>query len=170
MLKNPLMESLRKGLSTEEQAQIDDSFALADRISYLLKKHQITQRQLAERLGKRESEVSKWLSGRHNFTQSTLTKISCAIGESIYTVPKADHQMVIATEMMERLNVLRATIYRNIKESRSLNHMTFQSCPQSLSKIEITNEGIIHNGNTEGFASVQINPEKFKNIEKETAG
>ncbi|TDG36383.1 XRE family transcriptional regulator [Pedobacter changchengzhani] len=81
------MQSLRKGLTIEEQAQIDNSFALANRIAHLLEAHKISQKQLAQKLQKRESEISKWLSGGHNFTQQTLTKISLVIGEPIYQIP-----------------------------------------------------------------------------------
>jgi transcriptional regulator with XRE-family HTH domain len=172
MLKNPLMESLRKGLTKEEQAQIDDSFALADRIAYLLKKHEITQRQLAERLGKRESEVSKWLSGSHNFTQSTLTKISCAIGESIYLIPDINHQIVEA-EITEHLkNVIKATITRLFKESTNLNESKFEPYSKELSRIEITKEGAIYHPvehQSDGFYSYHLNPINFKMVEKESA-
>ena len=46
----------------------------------------MTQRALAEKLGKKESEVSKWLTGRHNFTTKTLAHISLALGEDVITV------------------------------------------------------------------------------------
>ena len=42
----------------------------------------------AQRLGKTETEVSRWLSGTHNLTLSTICKISAALGEDIVTVPK----------------------------------------------------------------------------------
>ena len=171
MLKNPLMESLRKGLTKEEQAQIDDSFALADRIAYLLKKHQITQRQLAEKLGKKESEVSKWLSGSHNFTQLTLTKISSAIGESIYVIPSKEE--IEISENIEHLkNVLKATITRLFKESSTLVEAKFEPFSKDLSRIEISREGVIYNPahqQIEGFNTYQLNPENFNQIEKESA-
>jgi transcriptional regulator with XRE-family HTH domain len=171
MLKNPLMESLRKGLTKEEQAQIDDSFALADRIAYLLNKHKITQRQLAERLGKRESEVSKWLSGGHNFTQATLTKISCAIGEPIYVIPSV--QQISDAETIEQIkSAIKATITRLFKESVSLHDGNFKQCPTELSSISINKEGIIYHPVTshhDGFNSYQLNPEDFKQVEKESA-
>lgn len=172
MLKNPLMESLRKGLTKEEQAQIDDSFALADRIVYLLKKHEITQRQLAERLGKRESEVSKWLSGSHNFTQSTLTKISCAIGESIYVLPNINLQ-IVESEITEHLkNVIKATITRLYKESTTLSESDFKPYSKELSKIEITKDGAIYHPvahQKDGFNAYQLDPINFKKVEKESA-
>lgn len=87
MLKNSKMERLRAKISPEDKALIEESYALADRIHYLLKKHKMTQKTLAERLGKNESEISKWLSGAHNFTCDTLTKISVAIGERVYKIP-----------------------------------------------------------------------------------
>ena len=52
-------------------------------------------RNLAQRLGKTETEVSRWLSGTHNLTLSTICKISTALGEDIVTVPK----MVLEPDM-----------------------------------------------------------------------
>lgn len=100
MLKNPLMEDLRAKISSEDKALMDDSFALADRIYFLLKKHHITQRQLAAKLNKSESEISKWLSGGHNFTQSTLTRISLAIGERIYEIPSQESSSLSNEHLM----------------------------------------------------------------------
>ena len=42
-----------------------------------------------------ETEVSRWLSGTHNLTLSTICKISTALGEDIVTVPK----MVLEPDM-----------------------------------------------------------------------
>ncbi|MCZ8286906.1 MAG: helix-turn-helix transcriptional regulator, partial [Bacteroidia bacterium] len=41
-----------------------------------------------EKLGKSEAEISKWLSGTHNFTIRTLSKIEAELGESVITTPK----------------------------------------------------------------------------------
>ena len=40
----------------------------------------MTQKQFAEKMGKHPSEISKWLSGTHNFTQDTLFDISKILG------------------------------------------------------------------------------------------
>jgi transcriptional regulator with XRE-family HTH domain len=42
---------------------------------------------LAHRLGKKESEISKWLTGRHNFTTKTLAHIALVLGEEVVKVP-----------------------------------------------------------------------------------
>lgn len=39
----------------------------------------LTQKDLAKQLHKRESEISKWLTGRHNFTMQTIAKIETAL-------------------------------------------------------------------------------------------
>lgn len=42
MLKNPLLEQMREKVSQVDKAQIDDAFALADRIAFLLKKNRLS--------------------------------------------------------------------------------------------------------------------------------
>lgn len=66
--------------------EIDLSFDIAARIEALLVQKGISQKDFALMLGKRESEISKWLKGSHNFTLRTIAKISCALNESIIQV------------------------------------------------------------------------------------
>jgi ribosome-binding protein aMBF1 (putative translation factor) len=47
----------------------------------------MSQKDLASKMGKRESEISRWLTGRHNFTTNTLADISLALNEAIVVVP-----------------------------------------------------------------------------------
>ena len=61
---------------------------IANRIYDLLKAKDITQREFATRMGKRESEISRWLTGAHGFTISTLAKIAVVLGEPIIEVPR----------------------------------------------------------------------------------
>ncbi len=86
MITNPLFRECLDKVSPEVKAEFELSFAIADRIDYLLKKKGMSQRMLAQRLGKRESEISKWLTGRHNFTTKTLAHISLALGEEVVRV------------------------------------------------------------------------------------
>ena len=48
---------------------------LAAKIADTLKSQGYTQKSFAEKLGRNASEVSKWLSGNHNFTVDTLLDI-----------------------------------------------------------------------------------------------
>lgn len=88
MITNPLFRECLSQVSAKTRAEFDLSYEIADRIDSLLKKNGITQKELAERMGKRESEISKWLTGRHNFTTKTLAGISLALGEPIISVYK----------------------------------------------------------------------------------
>lgn len=58
------------------------------RIHELLKEKGITQKTLAEGMGKKPSEISKWLNGEHNFTLKSLAKLEAELGEPIIAVPK----------------------------------------------------------------------------------
>ena len=76
-------ETFRQALAdipAEQKAQIELSFAIAERIDAVLKAKGMSQKMFAQLLGKRESEISKWLTGRHNFTMQTIAKIETALG------------------------------------------------------------------------------------------
>ena len=88
MKANKTLEGIRKDISPEMKQQIELSVAIANRIYEILEIKGMTQKDLAQRLGKTETEVSRWLSGTHNLTLSTICKISAALGEDIVTVPK----------------------------------------------------------------------------------
>ena len=60
------------------------------RIHQILKEKGINQKELAERLEKTPSEISKWLSGDHNFTLRSLARIEAELGIDIIYVPKKD--------------------------------------------------------------------------------
>ena len=87
MTTNKLFRECLDQVSETTKAELDLSFAIADRIDYLLKKKGMTQRMLAKQLGKNESELSKWLTGRHNFTTNTLARLALALGEEVVSVP-----------------------------------------------------------------------------------
>lgn len=167
MLKNSKMERLRAKLSPEDKILIEESYVLADRIHFLLEKHHISQKQLAERLGKSESEISKWLSGGHNFTFHTLVKIGIAVGENVYSIPtKSDPKI----EEIEKLaNVLKSSILRAFKHHIKVNYKYTKF--DGLSELEVSSTGVILNKTHEhvqhvDFVQAELNPELFKNIER----
>lgn len=74
---------LIKSLGAADDADLRrtrDRMLLACKITETLKKKGITQKRFAQMLGKRESEVSEWLSGNRNFTIDTLSDISDCLG------------------------------------------------------------------------------------------
>lgn len=86
MKTNDLFRKCLSGVSNDVKAEIDLSFAIVDRIDAILKEKGMTQKELADALGKKESEVSRWMRGTHNFTIRTLTRISNVLGSQIIGV------------------------------------------------------------------------------------
>jgi len=66
--------------------QVDLEFAISNRINELMVQRGLTKLEFAHALGKRPSEVTKWLSGQHNFTIRTLSTLSDFFGESLVRV------------------------------------------------------------------------------------
>ncbi len=86
MITNELFRKCLSAIPEEQKAEFDLSFGIAERLDALLKEKGITQHELAKRLGKRDSEVSKWLTGRHNFTTSTIARIETAVGARLVKI------------------------------------------------------------------------------------
>lgn len=101
MIQNPLFRECLAAIPDERKAEFDLSFAIATRIDEILRRKGMTQRELAQRLGKRESEVSKWLTGRHNFTTNTIARISLALGTSIINVPTYSYDEIIESKSIK---------------------------------------------------------------------
>ena len=70
-------------IPSEIKLEVDLCFDISDRIDLLMREKGLTKKQFADALGKRPSEVTKWLSGQHNFTISTLAMLSTFFGKSI---------------------------------------------------------------------------------------
>jgi antitoxin component HigA of HigAB toxin-antitoxin module len=67
---------------------IEQSLAMANHIEILLSDKGLKQKDLADKLGKSEAEISKWLSGTHNFTLRSITKIEAVLNDTIIEFPK----------------------------------------------------------------------------------
>ena len=78
--------SMVESVPQEMKAEINLSFEIANKIAKLMAAKGLSKKQFADAIGKRPSEVTKWLSGQHNFTISTLTLISQFFGQQIVSV------------------------------------------------------------------------------------
>jgi transcriptional regulator with XRE-family HTH domain len=87
MKRNNKLEERRKVIPKDVKIYIDMAFKLADQVDSILQKQGKSQRDLATKLGKSESEISKWLSGEHNITLRSLAKLQAALGEPIILFP-----------------------------------------------------------------------------------
>ena len=61
-------------------------FDIANRIEKILERKGWSQADFARAAGKKEAEISKWMSGQHNFTIRTIAKIENVLGDKILHV------------------------------------------------------------------------------------
>ena len=113
MIQNALFRQSLAAIPEEQKAEFELMFGIAERISEVLKaknvfdkpdvqshvslsyamarkhllKTNLTQKDFAQKLHKRESEISKWLTGRHNFTMQTIAKIETALSFPMVICP-----------------------------------------------------------------------------------
>ncbi len=81
-----LMQQILDNTPADLKKQLDYSFDLAERIDEQMKAKGVSKKQLAELTGKSPSEVTRWLSGQHNFTLATIAKISVALDHDFLKV------------------------------------------------------------------------------------
>jgi ribosome-binding protein aMBF1 (putative translation factor) len=82
------IEDLVNEISPEEQRLTDRKMLLAVQIDEAMKSKGIKKGQLAKMLGKQPSEITKWLSGTHNFTIETLWEIGDALNIELINIQK----------------------------------------------------------------------------------
>ena len=68
-----------KEIPKDIQNDVIGSLDIANEIHLVLEQKNLCAADLAKMLNKSESEISKWLTGLHNFTYKTLRKISDAL-------------------------------------------------------------------------------------------
>lgn len=88
MVKNnsDTLQELMGVIPLEVQLRTKLSVAIANRIESLMREAGYSKKQFAEKLGRRPSEVTKWLSGEHNFTIATLARIGAFFGTQIISI------------------------------------------------------------------------------------
>lgn len=86
MKRSSIIEARRAHVAYETRHRIDISFQIVNRIHEILVAKGFRQKDLADKLGKKESEISRWMRGTHNFTIETISAIELALGEPILEV------------------------------------------------------------------------------------
>jgi len=71
----------------------------------------MSQKDLAGRMGKRPSEINKWLTGTHNFTLKSLAKMQAEFDAPIIHVPH--HK----TSPSFQGKTVRMTVYKNHRDT-----------------------------------------------------
>ena len=85
-MSSKIFEDAINAVSPETEARVRLSVEIVERISALMGKKNMNQADLAKKLGKSPSEISKWLSGTHNFTLKSIQKLEQIFGQPILKV------------------------------------------------------------------------------------
>lgn len=87
MTNNTLFDAILQETPAEVAQFGDKSMDIAHQIAAILKAKGWSQKKLADALGKKESEISKWLTGTHNFTLRSIAKMEAILKEDIIVAP-----------------------------------------------------------------------------------
>ena len=84
----PEFEESIASMPTDSKIFVDKSLEIADYIFLLMEHRGMKQKDLADKMGKSEAEVSKLLAGMHNYTLRSIAKIEAALGSTIICTPR----------------------------------------------------------------------------------
>ena len=90
--KSDLLENMIHEISPAEQKSTDRKMMLAARIYNTMKAKGIKNGQLAAILRRKPSEITKWLSGTHNFTIETLWEIGDVLGIKLINIEEQEEK------------------------------------------------------------------------------
>jgi transcriptional regulator with XRE-family HTH domain len=96
--------------SPDIERYVDINLDISEQVMHYLENKGWTQKDLAVRLGKSEAEVSKWLSGMHNLTLKSISKMEAILGESIIMTP------LVARKAFSKNNYVVLKVYASSNE------------------------------------------------------
>lgn len=91
-----ISEEILQELTPKEAEKIEKRMLLAAKIDDALKAKSWKKKDLAEFLNKQPSEITKWLSGTHNFTTDTLWDIERVLGIELVSIEEKSQEQVIS--------------------------------------------------------------------------
>ena len=109
-MKSKLFQQILEETPLETKIFVDKYSDLALRINQILKEKGISQKELAESMDKKPSEISRWLSGNQNITLRSIAKLEAELGETLVEIPtknisskfKEDYEITFHTFTVEK--------------------------------------------------------------------
>lgn len=143
MKRNPKLDERRKRIPRDVKVYVDLAFKMADQIDCILKSQGKTQRELAQELGKSESEISKWLTGEHNFTLKSIAKLQTVLNEPIVLFPidvakKIESHMQVFVFSGTPSNITTAVVGKKKSVTPTADELDLFSPTNSVETVAIT--------------------------------
>lgn len=82
---SPLVAQLLRDMDPVERHQAETKMMVAAKLDEIIQERGWAKSAFAEKLNKNPSEITKWLSGTHNFTLDTLAEIGAALNLPVST-------------------------------------------------------------------------------------
>lgn len=134
-MRSKTVDRLLKSTPRDVEIFVDWYADLVVRINQLLRENNISKKELAEKMDKNPSEISKWLSGEHNFTLRSLAKLSAELGEPLLEVPKRKPHATFISGYSRSVHTFVA--YKKIEPGKPLKVIEWQQANElnSLSNV-----------------------------------
>jgi len=94
MIHNDIFQAHLEKVSPDIKMATEWSSQIIDRIDCILKEKNMTQRELAAKIGCNETQIVRWTRGFPNYTLATLAKLSVALGENLIKI--SDHEKIVS--------------------------------------------------------------------------
>ena len=115
--ESDFLSELLSEISPKEQEKTNKRMMLAAMIDTARIKKGLSKKELADHMGKRPSEITKWLSGTHNFTIETLFDLEYHLeAKFVYVGEKQKEQVsyfqfqltqtIYTSECIEKVHIL----------------------------------------------------------------
>ncbi len=85
--RSKVVERLRKKIKPENRIFIQKNLAISEQLQSILEQKGWTQKDLARKMGKHESEISKWMTGLHNLTVQSISLMEASLESEIIITP-----------------------------------------------------------------------------------
>ena len=104
--ESDILSALLSEITPEEQEKTNRRMMLAAKLDKARVKKGWSKKELADQMGKRPSEITKWLSGTHNFTIETLFDLEFKLETKFLNVGEKPKEQVLhfALSLSQKVN------------------------------------------------------------------
>lgn len=125
-MRSKIAQKMHDNVPQEEREFVKLYGNLVLKIHETLKKQGLSQNDLALKLGKKPSEISKWLNG-HNLTLKTIAKLQAELETTLLEVPKtAEYKIIVKGSITQKI----------AQTTRVISHVDFHKATSTTKKSE----------------------------------
>ncbi len=128
---SPIIEEILNSIPPVEREKTKNRMIIAARMDDYMTQAGLSKMELSRRLNKRPSEITRWLSGTHNFTTDTLTEIAFELKVTIADLHKSKAELIKQRE---------ETVYQVTNKVQVNYPITPRYDPVSMHSISIASE------------------------------